>query len=62
MATVTGITITSPGSGYGNGESVAVSFNGGSNTSGAAVAAATGFNVPANTQNLSGGLTVTGNG
>ena len=31
---VTGITITSPGSGYGNEESVAVTFNGGSNCAG----------------------------
>ena len=34
--TVAGITITSPGSGYANGESVAVIFNAGDNTSGAA--------------------------
>ena len=60
--TVTGITITSPGSGYGNDESVAVSFNGNSNTSGAATTPASGFNVPAGTQNSSGGLTVSGNG
>ena len=59
---VTGITITSPGSGYASGENVAVSFNGGSNASNAALTAATAFTVPANTLNTSGGLTVTGNG
>ena len=37
-------------------------FNAGDNTSNAALAPATGFNAPASTQNLSGGLTVTGNG
>ena len=60
--TVTGITITNPGSGYANGESVAVSFNGNSNTSNAAVVAASAFSVPAGTQNSSGGVTVIGNG
>ena len=60
--TVTGITITSPGSGYASGENVAILFNGGDNSSGAAVTPATGFNAPAGTRNLSGGLTLTGNG
>ena len=59
---VTGILITSPGSGYANGESVAIAFNAGDNTSNAAVTPATGFNAPASTRNSSGGLTVTGNG
>jgi len=60
--TVTGITITSPGSGYTSGESVAVSFNQGSNASGAALTAATGFNASASQATASGGLTKTGAG
>ena len=60
--TVTGITVTSPGSGYASGESVAVTFNNGNNISSAATSAATGFNVIANTLNASGGLTKVGAG
>ena len=41
---------------------MAATFNGGNNTSGAATTAASGFTVYANTQNTSGGLTLTGNG
>jgi autotransporter-associated beta strand protein len=59
---VTGITITSPGSGYASGESVAVTFNGNNNKSGAAATPAATFNVNANTLNASGGLTVIGTG
>jgi fibronectin-binding autotransporter adhesin len=59
---VTGITITSPGSGYASGESVAVNFNAGDNTSTAAKTAAAGFNISASTLNGSGGLTMTGSG
>jgi len=60
--TVTGITITSPGSGYTSGEAVAVSFNQGSNASGAALTVATGFNATASQATASGGLTKTGAG
>ena len=59
---VTGIIITSPGSGYTNGQSVAVTFNGGSNTSNAAVTVATPPTVTAGMLNTSGGLTLTGAG
>ena len=61
--TVTGIIITSPGSGYGNGDSVTATFNGNDTTSGADVAAAGSFTLTATSQNAaSGGLTVIGNG
>ena len=60
--TVTGILVTSPGSGYTNGQSVAVSFNGGNNAANEAVAPAAGFNTNASTQNTSGGLSVAGSG
>jgi hypothetical protein len=61
--TVTGITVTSPGSGYASGESVAVTFNSG-NTSGnnEAVTRATGFSVSASTLNASGGFTKSNTG
>ena len=61
--TVTGITITNPGSGYASGESVAVSFNQGDNSSGAALTPATAFDYAASaTLNAGGGLTVIGGG
>jgi autotransporter-associated beta strand protein len=60
--TVTGITITSAGSGYGLNESVAVSFNNGGNTQGAAITPASGFNTTASQLNASGGLTKTNSG
>ena len=54
--TVTGITITSPGSGYSQNESVTVTYNSGTNVSGAAVTVAPSFTVNASTLNASGGL------
>jgi autotransporter-associated beta strand protein len=60
--TVTGILITSPGSGYSSGENVAVTFNLGDNTCNAAVTVATPPTVTASTLNTSGGLTTTGSG
>jgi autotransporter-associated beta strand protein len=60
--TVTGITITSAGSGYAANETVAVAFNDGDNTSDAAVTAASGFSATAAQLNASGGLRKTGAG
>ena len=60
--TVTAVTITSPGSGYGNDEHVAVTFNRGNNMSGAAVGAAAAFNTGADLLNASGGLAKVGAG
>ena len=60
--TVTGITITSAGSGYALDESVAVSFNNGGNTQGAAITPASGFNTTASQLNASGSLTKTNSG
>ena len=57
---VTGIVITSPGSGYTSGQSVAVSFNGGNNAANEATTVATAFNATAGTLNGSGGLTKSG--
>jgi autotransporter-associated beta strand protein len=59
---VTGITITSPGSGYTSGQSVAVTFNGGSNAANEAASAAPSFNATASTALASGGLTKVNNG
>ena len=59
---VAGIIITSPGSGYANGQPVTVTFNGNSNTSNAATSMAGSFSVNANTLLGSGGLTVVGGG
>ena len=60
--TVTGIIITSPGSNYTAGQSVAVTFNTGTAADNAYVSAATFASVFANTLNTSGGLTFTGTG
>ena len=60
--TVTGVTITSPGSGYSLNQSVTVTFNAGSNTSGAAATAAPSFTVNASTLNASGGVRKLGSG
>jgi autotransporter-associated beta strand protein len=61
--TVTNILVTSPGSGYTSGQSVAITYNNnGDNSAGEAITAATGFNTTASTLNTSGGLTKNGNG
>ena len=60
--TVTGIVITSPGSGYTSSQSVAVTFNGGNNSANEAAAVAASFNVSASTLLGSGGLTKVNNG
>lgn len=59
---VTGITITSPGEGYTNGQAVAVTFNASDNSSSAATTMASGFNVSANDQLSGGSLGVIGGG
>ena len=59
---VSGIIITSPGSGYTSGQNVTVTFNNNSNTSGAATTIAGSFSAPASTLNSSGALTVLGGG
>jgi len=60
--TVTQIRITSPGSGYTSGQTVAVTFNGGDNTSNEAATVATPPTVTASTLNAAGGLTKIGAG
>jgi fibronectin-binding autotransporter adhesin len=59
---VTGIIITSPGSGYTSGQAVAINFNSGNNSATEAVSPAAGFNATASTLNGSGGLTKINNG
>ena len=59
---VTGITITSAGSGYSSGETVTITYNGGSNASGAAVSEAPSFTTTASQLNASGGFFKLGSG
>ena len=59
---VTSITITSPGSGYTSGQSVAVTFNTGGSSANAYVSVATPPSVTASNLNGSGGLTFAGTG